>query len=715
MRNIIPNPLPVNSTDSTGSTTAGAAFSLGVSLKSKVDERRPVRILLIQMPFFRLTAPSISLATLESALHRAQINCDLEHLNLDFGRRIGRERYTWLAVGSPPYLLVGDLIFAPSLNGRPLGRDQVAGLVASLGTRAEGGVPDWVVADFPELVAAADDFLDHHIRSISWHEYDLVGLSTIFNVTPALALARRIKQCAHAPAIVLGGSNCEGEMGETLHRKFPFVDFVCRGEGEQLIVELARSFAAGQPSVVAMPGLVWRQDGQTLLDPRRASTPQACDSDASGPLSPHGAAPGPFPLDALPIPRYHRWLKQVRGTGMFADSELQLPIETSRGCWYGEKRNCLFCGLNGPGLSYRRKSSERILEELQRTMGYGIKVLHCVDNILDPAYFDDVLPRLAELNAGCEIFWPVRPDLGRGQLALLQRCGVCWIQVGIESLSTSVLHLMGKGTTAFQNVRLLRNAAEFGLGTSWNVLFGFVGEDPEAYRQMAALMPALAHLQPPRMTYQIRMDRFAPLFDLRHGVKNVAPARAYHDLFPFEDATVERLATYFEYEYAAQPDPFSYVDGCLEAIAGWRREVGRAALICFDSGATLHVCDSRPIATQRHTALRGAQRDILKATANGIDGAALAARIGASPHELEVSLGELLDRRWIVLLDGKYLSLVVPVDPWVPAGVPPLMVRGSLEDLYRRRLLFLHDASSGMKRRVPSGPGTVDPQEAACP
>ncbi len=689
-------PVSVNRAESRACAGAGGAqpdFSL---LRSKADPGRPVRVLLIQLPFFRLTAPSISLATLESSLVRAGVSCDVLHLNLDFGRRIGKERYNWLAVGSPPYLLVGDLLFAPSLNGTPPDPDHVARLVASLGTRLEAGVPDWVVHDFGEIAVAAEEFLEHHVRAIPWHEYDLVGLTTIFNVAPALALARRIKRLPHAPAIVLGGSNCEGEMGEVLHREFPFVDFVCRGEGEELLVELARSFGVGQPPPPSLPGLVMRQGGRTLADPRRAQAAQLC-------------------LDELPIPRYDRWMEEVRCSGMFREGELQLPIETSRGCWYGEKRNCVFCGLNGQGMAYRRKSSERILDEFRGVVGTGVKVFHCVDNILDPHYFQDVLPRLAELAHGCEIFWPARPNLDRDQLALLVRSGVCWVQVGIESLSTPILELMGKGTTALQNVRLLRDAAEIGVGASWNVLFGFVGEDPDAYRQMAGLMPDLTHLQPPRMSYQIRMDRFSPLFDRRHRLKNVAPARAYRDLFPLEAGTLERLAYYFDYEYADQPDPFSYVGPCLEAMASWRREVGRAALISFDSGDALHVCDSRAVATGRHASLRGVERDVLTAARQGLDGDALAARVGASPGDVQAAVRTLLDRRWLALLDGRYLALNVPVDGWLPPGVPPLMVRDSLEALYRSRMLRLCDASSGTQPLPAATSAGAEAPEADCP
>ncbi len=39
-----------------------------------------------------------------------------------------------------------------------------------------------------------------------------------------------------------------------------------------------------------------------------------------------------------------------------------VPYETSRGCWWGQKKHCTFCGLNPLGMNYRAKSPERAVE-----------------------------------------------------------------------------------------------------------------------------------------------------------------------------------------------------------------------------------------------------------------------------------------------------------------------------------------------------------------
>lgn len=666
----------------------------------------PVRVLLVQMPFFRLESPCIGLELLDASLRRAGIDSDVAYLNLEFGRRIGKEAYSWISGRSPRYLLLGDLVFAPSLHGEDIGVERLEALVSGLDKRKESGVPAWLVARYPVLVQAAKDFLEEQQRVIEWSRYDLVGIGTLFHVAPALALARTIKGMPGAPRVVLGGSNCEGEMGETLHRTFPFVDFVCRGEGEELIVQLAQHLQDGRRPLGAIRGLLWRQGDVTRgRESGRATIEPDSGIPAKAVIAVTARVPSPrHPLDRLPIPRYDRWLERVRSLRMLDPAELRLPIETSRGCWYGEKRHCVYCGFNGEAMTFRSKSPERILEEFRTLMGYGVRFLHCVDNIPNPSNFRTVLPELASLNAECQIFWEVMPHLNHRQVKQLRDGGISWVQAGIESLNTRVLRHMGRGTTALHNVRFLKYAAEWGIGASWSLLFGFAGEDPEDYREMQELMPALAHLQPPFQDHQrIRVDRFSPMFETRQGLKNIVPAPSYHDVFRLDPQIVARLAYYFDYEYIDHPDPYEYARGCADEMERWRRGAAAAALVRFESGSVLHVLDTRPVAVERQAALRGLARDVTLAAEHGASLEEIGLRAGVSLEEVEAALAPLLARRWVVKLDGRYLSLAVPVDSWIPRGVPPVMAKDAIVAEYCRRMVRLRDGFYAEDARVQAG------------
>jgi hypothetical protein len=207
---------------------------------------------------------------------------------------------------------------------------------------------------------------------------------------------------------------------------------------------------------------------------------------------------------------------------------------------------------------------------------------------------------------------------------------------------------------------------------------------------MAALMPSLSHLQPPRMFQRVRVDRFSPLFDERRGLSNVVPAAAYGAVFPFDAATVARLAYFFEHGYDPPRDPETWFAPCASAIERWRAEVGRAALVRFDTGTTLHVIDTRATSVVGRARLRGAEREVYLAAEEGGHLDEIAARTPVPPGEVERIVESLVERRFAVLVDGRVLPLAVPTDAWAPRGVPPALVADTLVEGYCRRIERLY-------------------------
>lgn len=105
--------------------------------------------------------------------------------------------------------------------------------------------------------------------------------------------------------------------------------------------------------------------------------------------------------------------------------------------------------------------------------------------------------------------------MNQEQLKLLAQAGVTHIQPGLESLNSHVLDLMHKGVRAAQNVNLLRWARYYDIDAEWNLLWGFPGETELDYAEQAAVIPHLAHLQPPSSVGRIWLERFSPLFSGR--------------------------------------------------------------------------------------------------------------------------------------------------------------------------------------------------------
>jgi ribosomal peptide maturation radical SAM protein 1 len=282
-------------------------------------------------------------------------------------------------------------------------------------------------------------------------------------------------------------------------------------------------------------------------------------------------------LDDLPVPSYEDWFHRAAILGLLPPGgrrDVAIPFEAARGCWWGR---CLFCGVAGERRSFRAKSPGRVLAEIEElASAEGTLKLESVDLVLGPEHGREVLGELARRGLDYELFWEARASHSREDLVRMARAGVTRIQPGIESLSTRTLRLMRKGTTALQNVNLLRWALHLGIDASWNLLWGFPGEAEEDYRAQARLVRLLFHLQPPQGGARIWLERFSPLYVERERFRfaALAPEASYRYVHP-AGADLERLAYFFDYrlEDALPEEAFAETSAAVaEWLAAWALE-----------------------------------------------------------------------------------------------------------------------------------------------
>jgi magnesium-protoporphyrin IX monomethyl ester (oxidative) cyclase len=283
-------------------------------------------------------------------------------------------------------------------------------------------------------------------------------------------------------------------MGEATHRCFPWVDYVASGEADGLVTTLCRL------------ALSHGREVQPANLPRGVLGPCHRAGEGAGDVgSPRLLRALYRDLDSLPHPEFGDYFDELASSTLRRHVLPALPLETSRGCWWGASHQCTFCGLNGSSMTFRSKSPERVLAELHYLEErYGIRKFEVVDNILDMRYFKTLLPSLAAEGRKRAFFYEVKANLTRQQVEALVSAGITWVQPGIESLHTEVLRLMDKGIRGWQNVQLLKWSRELGMRLSWGLLCGFPGERDENYVQMAQWMPLLEHLPPPSGLYPLR-------------------------------------------------------------------------------------------------------------------------------------------------------------------------------------------------------------------
>ena len=622
-------------------------------------------MLLVSMPFGPLFNPSFGLSLLKAALAGSGISVEVRYFTIDFAELIGEPSYTAIALNGEVVAreLAGEWVFSHGLfaQSRSDVERYVEEILVKRGAYPAKGKP--VSPGLRNKILSAReraaDFLEGCLQEIVRRPPRLVGFTSMFEQHVAsLALARRLKEALPQTFIVFGGANCESVMGAETLRQFPFVDAVVSGEGELILSELARRVLAGQP-ISGLEGVRTRDRLEAEFESGRFPN-----------------APSVRNLDDLPYPDCSDYFEQFRRSRFDKNWQPGLFVETSRGCWWGERMHCTFCGLNGTTMAYRSKSPGRALEEMAWLAArYPGCDLQMVDNILDLAYFKTLLPEIAARKLNFGLFIETKSNLKKEQVRLLRAAGVRRIQPGIESFSDAVLKLMRKGVTGLQNVQLLKWCKEFGVQPYWNVLWGFPGEAPEEYERMAKLVPLLTHFTPPNGVYPLRMDRFSPnFFDAEAmGFTDVEPLPSYPHVFrQMPDQAIRNLAYYFDYRYLRPQDPESYVGPLLRALRRWRRVHGSSDLFSVDTGELLLIWDLRPGAQRRLTVLNGLDRMLYQSSDAVSDLGSLATLVdpanghGQATTEIEKRLQALVAGGLMLRNGARYLSLAVPLGTYSP-------------------------------------------------
>ncbi|MFG2064599.1 RiPP maturation radical SAM C-methyltransferase [Micromonospora sp. NPDC048871] len=529
-------------------------------------------LLLVTMPWAALDTPSLALGILQVAARDAGATVHTRYANLDFfdwaAQTLGLDTEVYDQLATHSYFEGhGDWVFSAVLHDRPHHR------VAEFLRHAED--LDQRQRDLAvELHRRSDDFLDDLADGIAASGPAVVGLTTTFQQnTASLALARRLKARAPEITIVFGGANCDGRQGAALHRNFPYVDYVVRGEGDRAL-PLLLEVIGGTGDPAGVPGLCWRdRDGASRANPQ---------------------ARVPLPAHQLPDPEFTAYFDRLEHSAVRHHIEPKLVLEGSRGCWWGEKHHCTFCGLNGSLMQFRSKDAERFLREiLDQARRHHLLDVVAVDNILDMGFLQTLLPALGDHDYDLRIHYEIKSNLSYRQLRLLAEAGLVQVQPGVESLSTRVLKLMDKGVTGCQNVRHLRDAQSAGIWVSWNYLYGFPGEHENDYHQVIDQLPALHHLVPPEAVTRLAIERFSPYFDQPDlGFSEPRPAGHYARVYDLPEAELHDLAYLFDAAPAGIAEPT--VERLHQAVAQWRAAHDSGRFTHCDLGHKIVLVSRRP-------------------------------------------------------------------------------------------------------------------------
>jgi magnesium-protoporphyrin IX monomethyl ester (oxidative) cyclase len=546
------------------------------------------RIALVNMPFAQLVAPSIALTQLKAVTEArlpGQVSVDIVYLTHDVATHMGVERYRYVSDSMPAlYAGLGDWLFR-----RAAFPELVDNADAYLRRFYRGRGPE--AAMVKDLVAATrgslDTYLDELVTRYGLDRVDMVGFTSMFMQNVAcFAMARTLKRRNPAVVTAIGGANCEFPMGEVIAEHLKDIDFVFSGPALESFPQLVECQLRGDADAGrSIPGVF-----------------SSADTATSAPRSPLGEE---LDIDTPVDLDYEDFLRRFEAYFPGAPFRPRLPVETSRGCWWGQRAHCTFCGLNGATMSYRAMKPELARRQIGSLFRYSgrANMIEAVDNILPKSYLQDVLPHL-DTPPDMEIFYEVKADLTKREMQVLARARALLIQPGIESLATSTLKLMKKGTSALQNVTFLKNCAAIGLKPIWNLLMGFPGERADVYQRYLEVLPLLTHLPPPLGVFPVRFDRFSPYHKQAdaYGL-DLRPMDFYAWIYPFDDPTLQKFAYYFA-DHNLRAEYFKDMTEWMQPLriavdewqACWRTTTSAVAgppRLHFKEPASDVVCDSR--------------------------------------------------------------------------------------------------------------------------
>ena len=295
------------------------------------------------------------------------------------------------------------------------------------------------------------DSVDAALRSF---RPDVIGIHTkTLTAARSFEIAERSRN--QGAFLLAGGPDAATRPEQYLSGGF---DAVVQGEGEEVLVDVARKVAEGDdPSGV--PGISVLREGRVVRGPPR---PFLRDLDAL-----------PFPAwDLIDMEAYlSDW---ERRTG-----ERRTAVLTSRGCPF----HCSWCSKPTFGTTFRQQSPDRVLAEIRDLRDrFGVNYVRFCDDVfgIDRRWLERLLDGIIRELPGLRFECLARVDLLKPDLlARMRAAGLSRVYVGVESGSQRMLDLMNRGTRLTQIENAASALRREGIRQYWFLMLGYPGETLE--------------------------------------------------------------------------------------------------------------------------------------------------------------------------------------------------------------------------------------------
>ncbi|MEL6977145.1 MAG: magnesium-protoporphyrin IX monomethyl ester anaerobic oxidative cyclase [Pseudomonadota bacterium] len=339
--------------------------------------------------------------------------------------------------------------------------------------------------DVQFLDAMTNDLSDEEIGAeIARRRPDIIGVTAI---TPSIYAAERILEIAkeRAPRAlgVLGGVHATFMYKQVLSEA-PWVDLIARGEGEEIIVEIARAWEAAAGDAArwdeeraAIKGLAYRKQGEIVATP---AAPTVKDLD--------GVTPDWSLLE---------WSKYI-----YVPLGVRVAIPNmARGCPF----TCSFCSQWKFWRDYRIRDPKKVVDEIETLVNehqVGFFILADEEPTINRKKFIAFCEELIARGLSDRVKWGVNTrvtDIIRDEeyLSLYRKAGLVHVSLGTEAAAQLRLNRFNKETKIEQNKRAIQLLREADIFTEAQFIVGLENETvdtlEETYQMARDWDPDLAN------------------------------------------------------------------------------------------------------------------------------------------------------------------------------------------------------------------------------
>lgn len=503
------------------------------------------KILLVSAPWASIYMPSVQICGLKTFLESQGIAIDVEHSFLLYANRIGPIVYDYVpnCCHLPTEGIFASLIY-------PRMKNNVVRLIEK---------KQKYKIDVEKLIKQGELFIEEIVRDLDFSKYEYVGFSiNFYQLFSSIALAKRIKEVYPDIKIVFGGNDCSMEKGYSIMEVYPEVDFVVSLEGEYPLLNLLKG-----KRLRDIPGIIYREEEKIYMN--RVNTRLVS-------------------LDSLPPPDCDDYfiklqdLKRLRNC-VELKINISIPLETSRGCWWGK---CTFCTFNAQFQTYREKSPYNIKKEIMlQKRKYLVNCFSFLGNNNTIDQHKKLFKTLKSLNLKISLEYTAK-FCNFNLLRSLKYAGVTKIQFGLESLSKKMLeHKICKGTKVIDNIQMLVWLRELNIVPASNIIYGYPNETKAELKECISNMKYLYHLKPP-LPIRLSLDYNSPIYKNpgMFNIRKIEKSNIYHSFIPRD---VLKKIILYRYDFKQRYKTGITYNVLFREINHWKRKYqqSKALLLYF--------------------------------------------------------------------------------------------------------------------------------------